>query len=398
MKAATIKWIDRRVGVVVCRLFSLFNYFIPTSKADFPTQKILFIKLIEQGASVLAYSALNEAIEKVGKKNVYFLVFEENRPILDFLNVLEPKNIIVIRNRSFTIFLLDLVKAIFFLRKNKVDSSIDMEFFSRASVIVSFLSGAKKRVGLYSFTSEHPYRGSLITHKIHYNPYVHVSQYYLMLVQALEEKPVHEPLLKKQINSYKTSNPRVKVEEQHVKKVQELIGEKRLSKKIILLNPNASDMLPLRKWETEKFEDLAQLILTEIDDSILVFTGVEKERKAIEQLMNSLDGESVLNLAGKTTIQELMALYSISDLVVTNDSGPAHFASVFDTSIIVLFGPETPLLFAPLGENVQVVYKALACSPCVNVFNHRFSPCKNNICMQSITVDEVFEKVKVALK
>jgi len=398
VKAATIKWIDRRVGTVACRLLSLWNLLIPASRSDFTTKKILFIKLIEQGASVLAYSALQESIKKVGKENVYFLVFEENRPILDFLNVLEPKNIVVIRNNSFRIFLIDLLKSLFFLRRTRIDSCIDMEFFSRASAIISFLCGARKRVGLYSFTSEHPYRGSLITHKIHYNPYVHVSQYYLMLVRALEEKAVHEPLLKKAISSYNTSNPTVEIEEEHLNSVQEKIGSNNTSKKLVILNPNASDMLPLRKWETENFKQLAELILKGYDDVLLVFTGVENEKDSIDNLMRGLVTNRAINLAGKTSLQELMALYQLSDLVVTNDSGPAHFASVFDTSIVVLFGPETPLLFAPLGPNIQVVYKGLACSPCVNVFNHRFSPCQNNLCMQGITVEEVFTKVKNVLQ
>ena len=397
MEATTIKWIDRRIGTVACRVFSFYNRFIPNSKIDRPTKKILFIKLIEQGASVLAYSALKEAIGKVGRENVYFLVFEENKPILSFLNILKAENIIVIRNGNFRTFLIDSIKALYFIRKRKIDSCIDMEFFSRASAIIAFLSGAKKRVGLFSFTSEHPYRGSLITHKIHYNPYVHVSQYYLMLVRALEEKAVNEPLLKMPVDDFKTINPRIEIEEQHIKRIKQLLGSENLTRTLIILNPNASDMLPLRKWETEKFKRLALLIQEKYDNSLIVFTGIEKERPAIENLMNSLSGSSCINLAGKTNLQELMALYQLSSLVITNDSGPAHFASMFDTSIIVLFGPETPQLFAPLGKNIQVVYKNLACSPCVNVFNHRFSPCTNNICMQKITVEEVFTKVTKVL-
>jgi hypothetical protein len=79
---------------------------------------------------------------------------------------------------------------------------------------------------------------------------------------------------------------------------------------------------------------------------------------------------------------------------------------------IVLFGPETPRLFGPLAHPTAqsprgggpgapattVIWKELACSPCVSVFNHRLSPCRNNVCMQSITVDEVFEAVRSAVE
>jgi ADP-heptose:LPS heptosyltransferase len=64
---------------------------------------------------------------------------------------------------------------------------------------------------------------------------------------------------------------------------------------------------------------------------------------------------------------------------------------------VVLFGPETPALFAPLGNRVHVIWAGLACSPCVSAFNHRLSPCRNNVCMQAITTDQVYDKVQEAL-
>lgn len=393
MKATTIKWIDRRVGVILCRLFSWAKFLSPKTKLK-PVNKIVFIKLIEQGASVLAYSALLKAIEKIGKQNVYFLVFEENKAILDFLDVLEPDNIIVIRNNGFKTFALDLWKALFKMRREKIDAAIDMEFFSRASTLISYLSGAKKRVGLYSFTSEHPYRGSLVTHKIHYNPYIHVSKYYASLILALEDSPVNEPLLKVAQESIKVVNPRIQVSESAIESIKLKIGNENKGKKLIILNPNASDFLPLRKWETKNFENLAVRINQEIEDTVILFTGVAKEKKAIDEFASNLTKVNFINLAGATSLEELMALYQIADVLVTNDSGPAHFASMFSIDVVVLFGPETPELFAPIGDRIHVIYKKLACSPCVNVFNHRFSPCTNNVCMQNIEVEEVFQKVK----
>jgi hypothetical protein len=59
-----------------------------------------------------------------------------------------------------------------------------------------------------------------------------------------------------------------------------------------------------------------------------------------------------------------------------------------------MFGPETPLLFGPLGGDTRVIWKRLACSPCVSAFNHRNTPCKDNVCMQAITVDEALKTVE----
>ena len=107
------------------------------------------------------------------------------------------------------------------------------------------------------------------------------------------------------------------------------------------------------------------------------------------------------SVAGQTTLRELLTLYTLANVLVTNDSGPGHFASLTPVHAIVLFGPETPRLFGPLAHpgapSTTVIWKELACSPCVSVFNHRLSPCRNNVCMQSITVDEVFEAVRSAI-
>jgi len=105
----------------------------------------------------------------------------------------------------------------------------------------------------------------------------------------------------------------------------------------------------------------------------------------------------VISVAGYTTLRELMVLYSIANILVTNDSGPGHFASMTKVQTVVLFGPETPELFAPLGNNIHIIWANLACSPCVNAFNHRFSQCTDNVCMQEISVDVVYEQVRILI-
>jgi ADP-heptose:LPS heptosyltransferase len=68
-----------------------------------------------------------------------------------------------------------------------------------------------------------------------------------------------------------------------------------------------------------------------------------------------------------------------------------------DIHSIVLYGLETPALFGAIGGRSHIIHTGLACSPCVNAFNHRFSPCKNNLCMQSISVEEVYQAVHASL-
>jgi ADP-heptose:LPS heptosyltransferase len=184
---------------------------------------------------------------------------------------------------------------------------------------------------------------------------------------------------------------------ERVRHLLEHAAGKRTGNPLILVNANASDMIPIRKWPAGRFADLARELLARYTGATVVLTGAPVEREAAEAMVRTLGSDRVVNLAGETELVDLVTLYSMADVLVTNDSGPGHFAALTDLDCVVLFGPETPQLFAPLGEHVHVVYEALACSPCVNVFNHRFSPCTHNVCMEAITVPRVLAEVQQIL-
>ncbi len=397
MNPDLIRKIDYWFGQPICFVLSLFRISFPTQVIK--PKKIIFLKFIEQGATVLAYSSLKRASELVGKDNVYFCVFETNRPILDILNIIPEKNIIAIRDKSLFAFLGSAFSALIKIRKAKVDTSIDMEFFSRASAIFAFLSGANYRVGLHRFNSELPYRGNLMTHRIQYNPYLHTSEFYFDLVEATLQNPAEVPMMKFQKNAFKPGLPVFTATEDEKNKIQNSLNEVfgANDKKIIILNPNASDLLPLRKWETEKFVALGKKIIENHPTACLVISGAPSEQVDAKAICKSIGSKNAVSFAGKTSLRELLVLYSIADVLVTNDSGPGHFSALTNIKTIILFGPETPKLFGPISPNAQVIWKELACSPCVSVFNHRFSPCNNNVCMQTITVNEVFEAVNKQL-
>jgi ADP-heptose:LPS heptosyltransferase len=132
-----------------------------------------------------------------------------------------------------------------------------------------------------------------------------------------------------------------------------------------VLNPNAHDRLPLRKWPNERFVEIGRRILTDMSGATIVITGTAAERAAAEEVRQQIGSARVLNLAGRTTLRQAIVLHSLAAAVLTNDSGPAHFASLTDTAIVVLFGPETPQLYGPLGPNVEPLWAGIACSPCV---------------------------------
>jgi ADP-heptose:LPS heptosyltransferase len=394
----TIRRLDSWLGKPVCLALTvlrrLVEVFAPAGHDAEPPKKILLIKMIEQGATVLAYRAIDRAVEMVGRENVYFWVFDENRFILDLLELVPPGNVLVVRTKKPMVLLWDLLATAWRARQLGIDATVDMEFFSRASAILGFLTGAKRRVGLHRFTSEGPYRGDLMTHRVQYNPYLHTAAAYYLLIEALLADPRQVPLMKVPVPSIDFTPPRFAPSEKEVERVRSILDRvagRKVSGPLVLLNPNASDLLPLRRWPTERFIELGRRILDEHPQVAVAITGAPGEQEAAERIAESIGPRGrVISLAGHTTLRELIVLYTLADLLVTNDSGPGHFSSLTGITSVVLFGPETPSVFGPLGENIRAVRADLACSPCVNAMNHRFSPCNNNVCMQMISVDQVY--------
>ncbi|MDI6827044.1 MAG: glycosyltransferase family 9 protein [Armatimonadota bacterium] len=341
----------------------------------------------------MAYPAIKRAIELVGEENVYFWVFEENRPVLDLIDIIPPENIFTVRTNNILSFLFDILRTLYRIRRVGIDSTIDMEFFTRAPAILSYLTGASRRVGMHRFTSETPYRGNLMTHRIQYNPYQHTAITYYLLVEALTRDESETPMIKSVPMGIDLSPPVFNATEDERIKMQDTLDKiagRNVEPPIVLLNPNSSDLIPIRRWPTEYFVDLGKRILAEYPEVTLVITGSPNEQNSALELIRKIGSNMVINMAGKTTLRELLVLYSIADILVTNDSGPVHFASLTDIKSICLFGPETPILYGPLGNRAHIVSAGLACSPCVNVYNHRFSPCQDNLCMKEITVEKVY--------
>jgi ADP-heptose:LPS heptosyltransferase len=163
---------------------------------------------------------------------------------------------------------------------------------------------------------------------------------------------------------------------------------------IVTINPSAGKFLPIRAWPASHYVKLAEMILNKTDAYVCIVGTPEEigENNKVSSQLNQYD--KFFDFSGKTaSIRELLELFLISDVLVTSDGGPAHFACMTDIAIIAMFGPETPLLYGPLSENSRTFQAPLHCSPCLSAFNHRGSECKNNICMESIGPEEIFDAV-----
>ncbi|TFG49566.1 MAG: glycosyltransferase family 9 protein [Candidatus Brocadiia bacterium] len=396
MNIDTMRRIDAWVGVPACffltvidKLISIFHTGRPG-----PIRKILFVKPAEQGATVLAYPAIIKAIEKVGRENIYFVVFENNRHILDVMDVVPEGNIITVPTHGLFKTLTGFICAILRIRKEKIDTVLDFEFFARVSAIICYLSGAKRRIGLHTYTGAAAYRGNLMTYPILYNSHIHTIDTYRILFEAIDAPVQKLPALSLQ-GKYEQAYdlPKLQPGPNDIREVEELLNRKFGQGKIgpvIILNANASDLLPLRCWARGNYIELARLLLDKYPQAKIVFTGAPDEAGPAEQIVSQVKSDRCVSLAGETSFRQLMSLYTIAKVLVTNDSGPAHFASMTSIRTIVLFGPETPLLFAPKSPGTHTIAAGLACSPCVSALNGRHTKCRDNICMQAITAEHVF--------
>lgn len=400
MNIDTMRRIDYFAGVPLCFLLSIVSRETKSPGGQVP-ENVLFLELSEMGSTVLADPAMKKAERDFGSK-LHFAIFDTNRPGLALSKSVPDENIFVIRDDSFLHLALDSLGFLLWTRRKRIDTVFDLELFSRFSALLTGLSGATNRVGFHAFHNEGLYRGNLLTHKVAYNPYMHIAKNFIALVNAAGAEKPEYPYSKTLIGDDEIDIHKVTPGTQAIEATRAGVrsvypafdGERH---RIVLINSNASQLLPQRRWPEDRYGVLIKRILSDFDDVIVLITGAPSERAEAEQLSLSVGHERCLNFAGNIAFEELTALYSISALMVTNDSGPAHFASLTDMPVVVLFGPETPNMYKPLGR-ASVVYAGIACSPCVSAANHRKTTCMDNICMAAISVEQVYFAVKAEIR
>lgn len=152
------------------------------------------------------------------------------------------------------------------------------------------------------------------------------------------------------------------------------------TQRLVIINPGAAFGLA-KCWPKEYFQILCER-LQRNHDTILVGIGDAKGTETVQSIFQELP--RCYNFAGKTSMRELISLISLSDLIISNDSGPMHIAAALKKSLIAIFGSTNPLRTGPWGQ-ATVLHKDAPCSPC-----YRRECPKNFCCMLNITPDEVF--------
>jgi ADP-heptose:LPS heptosyltransferase len=402
MRVDTMRRIDRWVGVPLAALLvGLHRLWWSIWRPARPREikRIAFIELSEMGSTIIADPAMRRARAVFPGCELYFVIFAGNRGSLDILGTVEPQRTITIRETNFLLLALDTFAVLWRMRRLRLDLVVDLELFSRYTSLLSLLSGAPLRAGFHRFYNEGLYRGDHLTHPVQYNPHQHMAKNFLALVLAATEEIGITPHTKRRIDDaeirlaqYRNDDACARLRDRLIAAFPVLVG----AKKWVILNPNASELLILRKWPLESFAQLTRRLVEDRNLAVLV-TGAAAEKPDAQSIVAAAASDRVIDLTGFTTLSELPALYALSAAMLTNDSGPAHLAAPTSIKTWVLFGPETPTLYGALNPNAEFFFKGLACSPCVSASNHRKSPCTDNQCMKQITVDEVFAGMRAYL-
>lgn len=394
IKMDTMRWLDDYIGSTLCFILTILKktYDVLTLKA-FRARKplsarkinnILFIKFFGMGSIILVSPVIKAVKEKYPQARIFFMTFASNQEILELLDVGDV-HLFIRRNNIFAFFF-DIANALIKLNMARIDLAFDLEFFSRFTVILLLLSGAKVRVGYFL---RKVWRGNFLTHQIYFNHFKHITRGFSAILEPLgiDEKCIPKPVIN--MNGDKAPS------------MDEIARKHKLSLNnkdagIICINVNSSELSIDRRWPKENFRHLAQRLLKHSEKIFLVFIGSASERGYVQSVISSIenDRDRMVNLSGEISLKELVVLFAHSKMLITSDSGPLHLASASQTPTVSLFGPESPIRYGPLGNNHIVFCKNLYCSPCLNVYNAKKSMCNSeNKCMQLISVEEVFDGI-----
>ncbi|MBK8546387.1 MAG: glycosyltransferase family 9 protein [Saprospiraceae bacterium] len=239
--------------------------------------------------------------------------------------------------------------------------------YSHFSSLFALFSLAKNRIGFY--TRGDDAKLGIFTHMMFFNVNAPISRVYLQMAY----------LLGAQVKDYHLENFNTTLQETG-------------NKKYIVINPNASDLRLERRWPMENFMYIIQNFTKYYPEYNICLIGSASEKEYVDQLLSGKTFSQVINLAGKTSFDQLLTLIKNAELVISNDTGPMHLAFALEKSVLALFGPCSPKQYSIFSTSVKVFYKSVYCSPCVHEF--LVPPCKgNNICMQIISKEEVFMAV-----
>ena len=268
-------------------------------------------------------------------------------------------------------------------RKRQFDLAVLFQNAFEAALI-PFLAGVPLRLG-YATES----RQALLTHPLalpDWRSTRHEVFYYLYLVTALEQL-----LFGKSEICESAPDASLQISETRRAEAENLLRAYgvREGEPIVALCPGSINSRA-KRWPAEAYAAFADRLIDSRREVLLI--GSADEADVTREVTSRMKQQPVV-LTGKTSLDQITAVLSLVDLVVTNDTGPAHIAAALGRPTLVIFGPTNPLTTRPFAPEAEILRHPPDCAPCML----RDCPIDHR-CMTAITVDEVFGHSQALLK
>lgn len=346
-----------------------------------PQKKFLFIRVSSLGDVLHALPALATLRANHPSAFIAWLVEEPYRHLL--YNNPHLDEIIVIRTRywrkNLTLKTLgEIRKTITLLRGHQFDVVLELQGLIKTGLI-AWLSGAAERLGLNRKNCREPLNALFTNRKASFvDKGVNIVDINLNLIRlAGGTQPVPQPHL-------------LEVPEEIREKVGVFFQENPdlSSRPIVVINPGAG--FPTKLWKLDRYAQLADRIAREQGLHILLAWG-PGEKEMAETIADLMTEKSWI--APKTSIQESIALFEHTALMIGSDSGPLHLCAAMGIPTVSIFGPTDPARNGPYGSNHQVVYKEQPCSFCWK----KTCAIETHDCMEQVEVEDVYQAVKTSV-
>lgn len=349
------------------------------SVRDDNVRVIVLAKLVGLGSLVQSTVLLRSLRARYPEARILYFTLERNAELARRLPGVD--GVVSFDDRTLGRAAVTVVGALWTLARARVDLYFDLEVYSHLASILATLSLARNRYGFFRQSCR--FKQGLHTHLLYLNCFRHITEAYGQMALLAGAEP-----------DLRLEAPEIRPKEREA--AAAFLARARGSEpelRYIALNANASDLLLERRWPAAHFAALIRRLAPRDSRLRFVLIGGPDERAYLqEEIVARLEpgvGERVLLAAGELSLFQTMALLQQSEVLVTNDSGPMHFAFALGVPTVTLWGPGLPAHYGPLpGMRAEVVYRDLYCSPCL--YHTEPAPCRgDNQCMQRISVTEV---------
>lgn len=339
-------------------------------------RSILLIQLGDIGDVVLSTPCIQALRENYPQAKIVVAVWDKAAELLEDCPWLDHVVAVTKQSRSIwaeIFFQRDFIRQ---LREFHFDLAIDLRTGTRGA-IMAFLSGAGQRIGFYA-SDGRLWRNRLFTSLLHkeYRPEQHVVDYLLSLLETFGVTVAQR-------------SPYLAVSENKFARIEALFPDLKIEPGPMLIAVQPFSLWQYKELEKEKYIALVHWLVGELGATVLV-TGAASEQERAEEIVGN-SGKKCYNLAGRTTIAMYAALLKKCRLFVGVDSAGLHIAAAVGTPTVGIFGPSSPVSWAPRGEAHLVVQKEFDCVPC------RQKGCEGSEksrCLDELSVSDLVRKIE----